>query len=143
MGMTFSANINVPHPMFENGSWATPDDLPEGTPYPQGVDTSNVNARSIMQALGMDGYWDEGCGCYMAIEVEPFRQACIRFLRNSLDKPSAEIESRELPRVPGQCRFIEGGRREGYLQDRVSDILGHINAVTEHVGNQECMIFVI
>lgn len=83
---------------------------------------SNSNAREIANALG----FPVNDGLMEAVDISTFKARCTSFLRNTLDKPSAEIPWTET-KSPGRCTMIYGGRPQGYLQVAIARILTVVN----------------
>lgn len=106
MSVTFSAPGLDPG-IDADGHWE---------PHPLEVNMSNRNAASVAASLGieLDPDW---CG-----QMAP-ADFLGRVLMALAIAPADEgMPSHELPRSPGQARWIEGARPQGYLQERLGQL---------------------
>lgn len=96
MSVTFSVRGQVPDYETDHG-W---------------INLSGVNARAVLDALGIEGGPDL-CG---EIRGRELRLACETYLA----KPTADAPKLGVI----EARFVEFGRRSGYVSDRVKALLG-------------------
>lgn len=75
------------------------------------INMANGNAAMVLEALG---YEYDNCG---AVDSADLVRRCIKFLNTAeIDRGETPSESQE----PGKCRVINCGRREGYLQEKIT-----------------------
>lgn len=81
-----------------------------------GVNVSNHNAVAILEALGIDV---DPHNLYGTIDADDLRGRCLVALALADDSAIAPVTDR----VPGQATYVDCGRREGYMSDRLAAIL--------------------
>jgi hypothetical protein len=81
------------------------------------VNMSSANAVVVCAALGIDLEEEGWCGSLPAAD---FLGRILVAL--AVSPTDAGVPTHELPREPGQVRWIECGRREGYTQERLAQL---------------------
>lgn len=87
-------------------------------PAVEGVNVSNSNASAIIAALHYQAD-EDGFG---PVEIGPFIERCTAALRNGMRHPDAGIEPTEYVGERG-ARFIDCGRPQGYIQQRIYQLI--------------------
>ena len=82
------------------------------------VNLSNGSASEVVRALGLSAFWDCEQSCLELVQIEVFEARATALLRNSIDRPSAMVETR-VSQEPGRATMIYAGRPQGWLQDVV------------------------
>jgi hypothetical protein len=81
------------------------------------VNVSSSNAVVLCAALGIDLAAEGWCG---SLPAQDFLGRILVAL--AVSPTDAGVPTHELPREPGQVRWIECGRREGYTQERLAQL---------------------
>lgn len=87
-----------------------------------GINVSNSNASDLLANLRLlDGDLFE----MPPIPAIKFRTRANIFLQSVLGRPDPALPT-TVDAAPGRATFVDCGRREGYLQERVRQILAHL-----------------
>lgn len=86
---------------------------------------SNTTARQLVHGIGVIEYWNDESGLLDVVPIECFEARCTAFLRNHLGKPDPAIPT-IVSQQPGRATLTECGRPEGWLQERVLELLRSI-----------------
>ena len=90
------------------------------------INVSNGNACDILVALGLSPREQGG-----ELRIDEFINRCRNWLRANIGKPGREIEP-SVDAEPGRATFIDCGRREGYLNEKL-----HALAVMAERGREQ------
>ena len=90
-------------------TWEFPDDFKQQTGH-----LSNHSAREILGALGLDTDFEDAG----PIEIDKFINISTEWLKNNIDKPSAEVPT-TVDRSRGGATMYSGGRDEGWINRMV------------------------
>lgn len=89
----------------------------------QSINMTERNFVIMMDAIGF--VVNESCG---HIDIDKFLTIARTWLQRHIDKPSAEVASREHTTNTGGCRMIDLPLRAGYVNQRLHQIVTMLDA---------------